>query len=101
MAGLSGQREIFGSPGLEKGRGGARLRIPPRWWTRSERIRTVSEVALWFSLTEAEAPIYQRIARDVERLHALGLSLNKIAQRLGVDDKTIAKALRWLQNPAG
>ena len=74
------------------------MRIPPRWWTRSERIRTASEVVLSFSLTEAEAPAYQRIARDVERLHALGLSLNKIAQHLGLDDKTVAKALRWNQN---
>jgi len=58
----------------------------------------VSEIALAFSLTEAEAPIYQRIARDVERLRALGLSLNKIAEHLGLDDKTVAKGLRWNQN---
>jgi len=54
-----------------------------------------------FSLTEAEAPVYQRIARDVERLRTLGLSLNKIAEHLGLDDKTVAKALGWLQNPPG
>ena len=75
------------------------MRIPPRWWTRSERIRTASEVALSFSLIEAEAPTYQRIAREAERLRALGLSLNRIAEHLGVDDKTVAKALLWLQNP--
>ena len=72
------------------------MRIPPRWWTRSERIRTASEVALSFSLTEAEAPVYQRIAREVERLRALGLSLNRIAKDLDVDDKTAAKAIRWM-----
>ena len=73
------------------------MRIPPRWWTRSERIRTASEVALSFSLTEAEAPTYQRIAREAERLRALGMSLNKIAQHLAVDGKTAAKALSWLR----
>jgi hypothetical protein len=28
------------------------------------------------------------------------MSLNKIAEHLGVDDKTIAKALRWLDGLA-
>lgn len=64
--------------------------------TRSERIRTASEVALAFSLTEVEAPTYQRIAREVERLRALGLSFNRIAERLAVDGKTVAKAIRWM-----
>jgi len=71
-----------------------------QWWTRSERIRTVSEVALSFSFTSAEVATYQRIARDVERLRALGLSLNRIAEHLGVDDKTVARALGWIRNPA-
>lgn len=52
-------------------------------------------------MAEVEAPTYQRIAREVERLRALGLSFNKIAEDLGVDDKTIAKALRWHRNPPG
>jgi hypothetical protein len=52
---------------------------PSKWWTRSERIRTASEIALSFSLIEFDRPVYQQIAHDVERLHALGLSLNKIA----------------------
>ena len=49
-----------------------------------------------FSLTDAEAPTYQRIAREAERLRALGLSLNRIAENLGIDDKTVARAIRWL-----
>ena len=58
-----------GTRGLEK-----RLRGDPftdphsTWWTRSERIRTVSEVAISFSLTEAEAPLYQRLALEIARL---------------------------------
>lgn len=50
-------------------------------------------------MTEAEAPTYQRIACEAERLRALGLSLNRIAEHLGVDDKTVAKSLAWIQNP--
>lgn len=74
-------------------------RCRQEWWTRSERIRTASEVAFSFSLTEVEEPAYQRVAREAERLRALGMSLNKIAEHLGVDDKTAAKSLRWLQKP--
>src|ERR1035437_445772 len=85
----------FGPPGPEKGRGGTRLRIPPRWWTRSERIRTASEVSLEFPLTEAEAPLYQRLAPEVARLRRLGLSRRRIGTVLGMDDKTVEKALRW------
>jgi DNA-binding CsgD family transcriptional regulator len=55
----------------------------------------VSEVALSFSLTEADAPTYQLIAHEAERLRALGLSLNRIAEHLGVDGKTVVKSLRW------
>ena len=46
-----------------------------------------------FPLAEAEAPLYQRLAPEAERLRQLGLSLRRIARALGVDDKTVAKAL--------
>ena len=64
--------------------------------TRSERIRTASEIALEFPLTEAEAPLYQRLAPEIARLHRLGLSRRRIGMELGIDDKTVGKALRWL-----
>jgi hypothetical protein len=66
-----------------------------QWWTRSERIRTASEVALSFSLTEAEAPLYQRLAPEIARLRRLGLSRRRIGTELEIDDKTVDKALRW------
>jgi hypothetical protein len=40
---------------------------------------------------------YRQIAREAERLRTLVLSLNKVAEHLGVDDKTVAKALSWIQ----
>jgi len=59
----------------------------------------VSGVALSFSLTEAEAPLYQRLAHEVARLRRLGLSRRRIGMELGIDDKTVEKALRWLSHP--
>ncbi|HSE15113.1 MAG TPA: hypothetical protein VLB08_05935 [Candidatus Deferrimicrobium sp.] len=48
------------------------------------------------ALLEAEErPIFQRIAEQAENLKQLGLSNSKIAQLLGVDDKTVVKAIRW------
>jgi len=47
------------------------------------------------------APLYQRIAERVLHLHKLGLNKLCIAEHLAVDDKTVAKALRWKNTPAG
>jgi hypothetical protein len=71
------------------------LRIPPRWWTRSQSIRTVAEISLTFPLVKAEPLLYQQIAPEVTRLRQLGLSSRRIAIALGIDDKTVAKAFRW------
>ena len=46
--------------------------------------------------TEEEPPVYQRIAQKALHLRELGLSDRVIAQRLGVSDKTVGKAIRWL-----
>ena len=47
-------------------------------------------------LDTAGPPIYQRIARKTSQLRELGLSDRVIGRRLGVTDKTAAKAIRWL-----
>jgi transposase len=46
----------------------------------------------------SELPAYQRIARNALHLRELGLSDRAIAARLGVTDKTVAKAIRWFES---
>lgn len=55
-----------------------------KWRTRTQKIRTVP-------------PLYQRVARKSVHLKQLGLSLTAIALKLGVTDKTVAKAISWLK----
>ena len=67
-----------------------------KWWRRTQRIRTVAEVALEVALRGTEAqPKYQQVAQKARHLRDLGLSNRAIARKLGVDDKTVAKAVRW------
>jgi transposase len=42
-------------------------------------------------------PLYQRIALKARHLSELGLSHSAIARRLGVSDKTVSRAIRWIQ----
>jgi hypothetical protein len=67
-------------------------------WTRTQRIRTAGALPFEVVLvdTEEEPPVYQRIATKALHLRELGLSDRVIAQRLGVSDKTVGKAIRWL-----
>jgi hypothetical protein len=66
------------------------------WWRRSQRIRTEGEIPFEVALLKVEErPEYQRIAEHAENLRLLGLSDSKIARHLGVDAKTVAKAIRW------
>ena len=47
-------------------------------------------------LEPVEPPKYQQIAEKALHLNKLGLSNEAIARHIGVDGKTIAKALRWI-----
>ena len=68
------------------------------WWRRTQRIRTAGVAPFEAALFETmEPPVYQRIARKALHLRELGLSDRVIAGRLGVTDKTIAKAVSWLR----
>jgi hypothetical protein len=68
------------------------------WWTRAQSIRTAACSQFEVALVEtSELPAYQRIARKALHLRKLGLSARVIAVRLGVTDKTAAKAIRWLE----
>ena len=42
-------------------------------------------------------PIYEQIAVKALQLRQLGLSDTAIARRLSVTDKTVAKAVAWLE----
>jgi DNA-binding transcriptional regulator YhcF (GntR family) len=48
----------------------------------------------------ADRPVYQQIATKALQLRELGLSDRVIAKRLGVSDKTVPKAIRWLHGHA-
>jgi len=48
-----------------------------------------------------EEPLYQRIAEKVLHLHWLGLNNLRIGRHLDVDDKTVAKSLRWVARLEG
>jgi hypothetical protein len=68
-----------------------------KWWTLSQRIRTFSEIPIEAVLLDTDAPpIYQQIAPKAFQLQQVGMSSVAIAKRLGVTDKTVAKAVAWL-----
>jgi hypothetical protein len=67
-----------------------------QWRTRSQRIRTAGEFAFEVALLDTDPPpLYQGIAREARQLEDLGLSHHRIAQKLGVADKTVTKAIAW------
>ena len=68
---------------------------PTRTWTQS--IRTAASLSLDVPILPAAGPpLHQRIARKARQLQQLGLTNAAMATRLEIDDKTVAKALRWL-----
>jgi hypothetical protein len=48
-------------------------------------------------LVTGDVPIYQQIAPKAFHLKQLGMSDSAIAGRLGVTDKTVAKAVAWFR----
>ena len=69
-----------------------------RWWTRSHWSRTAGRVAFEVAILETEPPqLYQQIAPKATHLRQLGMSLSRIARKLGVDDKPVAKSIIWIK----
>ena len=78
-------------------------RLPPtplstsgarRWWTRSQRIRTLAEVPLTMPLVETTAaPIYIQIAGRARHLRGLGMPQEAIGRELGVSARTVPVTL--------
>jgi hypothetical protein len=63
-------------------------------WTRTQRIRTVTGIAVEVSIAETvESPVYEQIAGKAQHLRELGMSDKAIARALQVSDKTVAKAI--------
>ena len=48
-------------------------------------------------LETAEPPKYQQIAERVLHLNRLGLNNEATVRHIGVDGRTVAKALRWIR----
>ena len=66
-------------------------------WTRALGIRTLAEIPIEAAILDTEAPpVYQQIAPKAFQLKQLGMSNSAIARRLGVTDRTVAKAIAWL-----
>lgn len=64
------------------------------WWTRSQPIRTFAEIHAHIKVLPANRPyLYQKLTQKATELHLLGMSYIKISKILGVDPKTIKKAI--------
>ena len=62
-------------------------------WTRLRPIRTVAVVELEFAVLTGDPFPHQRIESEVQTMRKLGMSLRAIGRSLGVDGKTVRKAL--------
>jgi hypothetical protein len=64
---------------------------------RTQRIRTLAAVPLGVPRFEtASRPPYQKIATKARHLKRLGLNCAAIARRIEVTEKTVAKAIAWI-----
>ncbi len=62
-------------------------------WTRLQPIRTAAEIPLEFVVFSTDPFQYQQIAGEARRMRRLGISFRAIGAALGVDSKTVRKAL--------
>ena len=65
----------------------------PQRWTRLQPIRTASELELDFAIFTSEPFGYHRIQAEARTMRKLGMSLRAIGAALGMDEKTVRKAL--------
>lgn len=65
----------------------------PHKWRRLQPIRTVSEIEVDFAIFTSEPFGYQRIQGEARTMRKLGMSLRAIGAAMGVDEKTVRKAL--------
>jgi len=63
-------------------------------------IRTLAQIPVEVPLVDAFRPLkYQEIAEQAVVLKKLGLPVYKIARSTGVADKTVLRALQWMDEP--
>ncbi len=79
------------SPNTQSTRSPASKTRPPKELPKA--VRLPFEFTL---LDTATPPLYQQISAKSVQLHQLGLSKNSIAAKLNVDEKTVSKAIRWI-----
>ena len=65
-------------------------------WTRLQPIRTISQLDFDFAVFTQDAFRFQRIAAEASTMRRLGMTLRAIGATLGVDEKTVRKALAGL-----
>ena len=63
-------------------------------WTGLQPIRTVSKVDFEFLVFTREPFQYQQVAPEASKLRRLGMTFRAIGKALGIDEKTVRKALR-------
>ncbi len=62
-------------------------------WTRLQPVRTVAEVEVAFVVFVAETTRGEEITAEAGRMRRLGMSLRAIGKALGVDEKTVRRAV--------
>ena len=64
--------------------------------TRTLRIRAISQVEMSIKIPcHQSLPIYQILAKKIQKLKALGMTYKDIAFKLAINQKTVAKGLRY------
>lgn len=62
------------------------------WWTQTKGAKNEIRWPFEIKITRERTCVYQVIARQADELRRQGLSWVKVAQKLGVSDKTAKKA---------
>ena len=86
---------IRNNPQAGRGMGGSRVNMVER---DAKNSNCLNGARRGIAPSDLEQPLYQQIAKKAAHLRELGLSLAAISRRLEVDDKTVAKAVRWLRS---
>jgi DNA invertase Pin-like site-specific DNA recombinase len=66
------------------------------WRTRLQPIRTAAEIPVKIIIKPLkQTPLYQKLAKKTEELYLLDMPLRAIARSLGVNRRTVMRALKF------